>query len=423
MRRKTHRASRKLSNNRRRNTFKRRRTYKKRKTYRERGGSPTLELPYEPDPVRDPEGHERLLDAERQSRINTECDALKSYYKEKAELEQKIPELEGEKLVAKGKKAKGKVKGKITTSKNLLRDVLNNISLIEKNSNKVEGFDSTECLGKSDDEEESFGLKKALKNASFHGTSLKCHGKKSTEDDDVATWLKEHGFDFPRVTGIKLGKKNRTAYVVNIFPSKSSEFHYNELSKIIKKLKKIPHFKKILRKDWFITSRFKSRYSNCIARIKEINGWLTIIKDNNEEVKDLIDSNSEKWITGLSRLMNGDKSINLGETELEDASYVNAIEKLVYLEHLEKKLKSRDIDESIEVAYEVYNILQDKIKISRRSTQEDIKIAGRFIGRVYHPDKLDQRKNEGKLEKRKAERLKKVYGHIYEPAKEILEAR
>ena len=414
MKRKTHRASRKLSKNRRRNTFKRRRTYKKRKTYRKRGGSPTLDLPYEPDPVRDPEGYKIW-------KINTECDALKSYYKEKAELEQKIPELEDEKLVAK-KRAKGKLQGEITTSQNRLGVVLKDISRIEKNSNKVEGFDSKECLGKSDDEEESFGLKKALKNASFHGTSLKCHGKKSTRDDDVATWLKEHGDEIERVTEIKKGKKNRTEYVVNIFPSKSSEFHYNELSKIIKKLKKIPHFK-ILRKDWLITSRFKSRYSNCIARIKEINGWLTIIKDNVKEVKELIDSNNEKWINGLSRLMTGDESTNLGETELEDASYENAIEKLSVLNALESRLKSGDIDESIKAAYEVYNILQGKIEINSNSTREDIRRAGRFIRLVYHPDKLDQRLQEGKLEERQAERLKKVYSYIYEPATEFLEAR
>lgn len=446
MRRKTHRASRKLSRNRRRNTF------KKRKTNRKRGGRPydsspensVRQLGYEEDCERNP----RDPNCSEESDIRTPKERKKIFCRDytitkerKEELDQEVQELQN-KLAEYGKPKKqpSQMKGELTIKKRELREITDKLYSFSDRSSLKRG--SIKSLEDCDEESEEESVKERLKfknipsrgkeylkNMSLHGKSLQCH-----DSEGIVAWWKQNKTKYPRVTDIIEGRKGTTSYVVNIFPGKETTMRYSELSQIVTKLRKIPNFKGKIQQSFWKTSRFRSKYNNCIDRIKEINEFLKKIKQHQQDIEEYDYDTGEKWTEDLNRLLNGDDDVyHLSEVDIEGA-LIPTLQREDYMKELAKQVQNRRVSDSDRDSYacDIYNILlinsdkkkkqkqNPKIKIDEESSKSDLKKADREIILKFHPDKLDQMVRYEKLTKKDGESLKYIFHEVYTPAKDYL---
>ena len=420
MRRKTFRASRKLSR-------KRKNTFKKRKTNRKRGGRPLgsspLQLEYEKDCERypsDPACSEESNTRTPQERKKIFCEDFKITNKALEELREELEREESllsQKMKAREKK---KLRKNIKKTKNALEDAERNVNRFYTPAELGKGGinDVNECEEKS--VKDSFNLKnissrskKYLKNMSLHGKSMNCH-----DNSDFDAWFDRNKSNYKHITEI-IGKGDKTLYVVNISPGNPSTMRYSELSDIVAELRKYPAFKGKIKRKIFRTSRFKSRYDNCKDRIKEINSWLTTIKNNKSFIEE---KHLGRTINNLSRLINGDDDApHLSEDEYERA-FIDTIHREDYMKELADKVRDgRNHSTRENAAYEIYNILQNKFTIDKNSSREDIRKANVAISRAYHQDRINKAIWDKTITKTQGDKIQYIFKEVYPPAKEFFE--
>lgn len=445
MRRKTHRASRKLSRNRRRNTF------KKRKTNRKRGGRPLGSspeyppIPYETDRGRHSKGAdygavtpysspnpEDSPGRDKRTPKKRFCDQLKKSQDEFSQLKEELDELSGDLEGTTGKNWK-RINNQIKAQKKKLEKAYTFTTRTDSELKEGGIKDIKECdeeiVKRSFKNIPSRG-KEYLKKMSLHGKSLQCHDSYKIDE-----WFERNKSKHPRVTEIIQGEKDTTSYVVNIFPGKETTMRYSELSQIVTKLRKNPNFKGKIQQSFWKTSRFRSKYNNCIDRIKEINEFLTKIKTYQQDIEESDYDTGEKWTEDLNRLLNGDDDVyHLSEVDIEGA-LIPTLQRKDYMIELAEQVTNRRVSDSDkdEAAYEIYNSLlnnsdkkkkkqkqRPKIKIDEESSRSDLKRADREIMVKFHPDKLDQMVSSDNLTPKEGESLKYIFHNVYTPAKDYL---